>query len=174
MSEWVIRPPLNHEAEAIAHLHASVWREAYAGLMDADLLRDLDEAARVRRWQTTISQLDDGGVSSVGRRVAVAFVEERPVGLVEVAPSADAGSWWPTELLSLNLDAAWYGKGLAQELVEMTLGRDDACLWVLTGNQRAIAFYRKLGFELDGVEQYDDVWRCTDLRMVRPLVVHPT
>lgn len=174
MNDWVIRPPTHRDGEAVGRLHARVWKHAYAGLMDADLLRDLDEGARVHRWQTTADQLDEFGVDGAGRRVAVAFVAERPIGLIETAPATEAESAWPTELLSLNIHPDWYGAGVAQALVAATLADADAYLWVLTGNERAIAFYRKLGFELDGEERYDDHWKCTDLRMVRPLVAAPT
>lgn len=43
----------------------------------------------------------------------------------------------------------------------------DAYLWALASNHRAVAFYRKLGFGLDGVNRYDPDWRRNDLRMCR-------
>lgn len=71
-------------------------------------------------------------------------------------------------MLSLNVAGRWHGEGVAQALMEEAVGDSNAYLWVLRGNDRAIGFYRKLGFELDGAEQYDDVWRCFDQRMQRP------
>lgn len=168
MSEWVIRPPTGQDGEAIGRLHARVWKRAYRGLLDAALLDSLDEEARVRRWQSTADQLDEHGVDERGRRVAAAFVGERPIGMIEVEPASDADAPRPTELLSLNVDEGWHGSGVAQALVTAALADDDAYLWVLTGNERGIAFYRKLGFELDGVERYDPEWKCTDLQMCRP------
>ena len=38
------------------------------------------------------------------------------------------------------------GTGVADLLVQETLGDVPAYLWVLTGNARAQAFYRRLGF----------------------------
>lgn len=46
------------------------------------------------------------------------------------------------------------------------IGEEPAFLWVLDGNQRAIAFYRRHGFELDGVTKMDPV-AGLELRMVR-------
>lgn len=171
MSEWVIRPPTRRDGEAVGLLHSRVWKQAYRGLLDADLLQSLDVGARVRRWQNIADQLDqvgECGVDAKGRRVAVAFVDEQPVGLITVAPATEAEAPRPTQLHSLNVDEGWHGTGLAQALVATALADGDAFLWVLTGNERGIAFYRKLGFELDGAERYDPEWNCTDLRMCRP------
>ncbi|GAA1008833.1 hypothetical protein GCM10009551_090760 [Nocardiopsis tropica] len=42
-----------------------------------------------------------------------------------------------------------------------------AYLWVAAGNGRAIAFYRKHGFDLDGAARHDAEWDCHELRMRR-------
>jgi RimJ/RimL family protein N-acetyltransferase len=42
-----------------------------------------------------------------------------------------------------------------------------AYLWALDDNPRAHAFYRRNGFELDGAEQFDELWQVTEVRFVR-------
>ncbi|MFC6706971.1 GNAT family N-acetyltransferase [Flexivirga alba] len=165
MPDWTIRPPEPGDVESLAVLHVAVWRYAYRGLIEQPLLDGMDLSRSVRRWDKTITSLSAG---QLGHTVLAAFVDEEPVGIVEAGPAADDEAPRSTELLSLNVAGKWHGRGVAQALTAEAVGDADAYLWVLRGNERAIGFYRKLGFELDGTERYDDVWRCFDQRMQRP------
>ena len=52
----------------------------------------------------------------------------------------------------------------------MTHGRGGdlpACLWALADNPRAHAFYRRNGFELDGVSKADEFWQVLEVRFIR-------
>ena len=72
------------------------------------------------------------------------------------------------QLYSLYVLASEYGRGVGRELLETVLGSEPAMLWVANQNPRAIAFYRKHGFELDGMQMPDPgVPTLTDVRMVR-------
>ena len=73
------------------------------------------------------------------------------------------------ELQMLYLLDRVKGTGLAQVLLTTTLGDVDAYLWVLAGNERAIAFYRKQGFEPDGATKSvaGMPGEVRELRMVR-------
>jgi len=57
---------------------------------------------------------------------------------------------------------------VGQALLDHVLGDSPAMLWVAAQNPRAIAFYRRNGFEFDGVEKVDPVAPLiTDARMLR-------
>ena len=71
------------------------------------------------------------------------------------------------ELYALYTRAAWWGTGLGTALLAGSLGDLPAYLWVLEGNARAIAFYEKHGFRLDGGVEDEEEGR--HLRMVRGL-----
>jgi len=58
-----------------------------------------------------------------------------------------------------------YGAGVGFALFEQVVGDRAAYLWVLAGNERAIGFYERQGFRLDGTEDELDDGR--HLRMVR-------
>jgi GNAT superfamily N-acetyltransferase len=60
-----------------------------------------------------------------------------------------------------------HGSGLARALAEQALGDGPAELWLFDGNPRAEAFYRKLGFERDGVEAPHRETGLHGIRMVR-------
>ena len=55
-------------------------------------------------------------------------------------------------------------------LLDRTLGDRAAYLWVIEGNERAQAFYRKRGFVDDGGRTIDEPSGATEIRMVRPTV----
>ena len=61
--------------------------------------------------------------------------------------------------------AAYYGSGIGYALFEQAVGDRAAYLWVLAGNERAIAFYERQGFRLDGTEDEQD--KGMHVRMVR-------
>ena len=76
----------------------------------------------------------------------------------------------PRELQVYNLyvTAAHHGTGAGQALLDAVIGARPAMLWVAKANPRAVAFYRRNGFEFDGTEQRDAAApTITDARMVR-------
>lgn len=149
----------------MAALHVAVWRHAYRGLIEQPLLDAMSGERNVARWEATVRQLR---TRELGHDVLTAFAGDSLVGIIEAGSATDDDAPQPIEILSLNVAGKWHGRGVAQALMAEAVGDADAYLWVLRGNGRAIAFYRKIGFELDGTERYDDVWRCFDQRMQRP------
>ena len=82
----------------------------------------------------------------------------------------------PVEIMRFYVDQPWHGQGVAQRLMQAALrtareqGARTAWLGVWQRNPRAIAFYRKLGFEVVGTAQFllgDDLQ--DDFVMVRPI-----
>ena len=69
------------------------------------------------------------------------------------------------ELYALYVRSSAYGAGVGYALFEQVVG-DRACsLWVLAGNERAVGFYERQGFRLDGTEDEHD--EGLHVRMVR-------
>ena len=67
--------------------------------------------------------------------------------------------------MALYVRASVYGTGIGHALCAAALGSDPAYLWVLDGNERALRFYERQGFGLDGTTKPEDVG--LDRRMVR-------
>ena len=57
------------------------------------------------------------------------------------------------------------GTGVGYALFETAIGDRAAYLWVLANNERAIRFYERQGFRLDGTEDEHD--EGLHVRMVR-------
>jgi ribosomal protein S18 acetylase RimI-like enzyme len=72
------------------------------------------------------------------------------------SPKACVAAERPAELYRLYVDRRWHGRGIARQLMEEVMrsaaraGSDRLWLGVWEQNLRALAFYRKYGFEVVG------------------------
>ena len=156
--EITVRRATVADAEALAHLHLDVWDDAYTGLMPQQILDDrrtkVDE--RVERWRTILE---------ADQPTLVAGGPDGLVGFVSAGPGRDNDVDTELELKALYVRAAWWGTGVGFVLFEEAVGDRAAYLWVLAGNDRAIHFYERQGFRLDGTEDEHD--EGLHVRMVR-------
>src|SRR4051794_23233193 len=153
-----IRRGTPEDAEAMAHLHLDVWDDAYTGLMPQGILDDRREkvAERTERWRD---------IFGLDRPTWLAETADGLVGFSGAGPGRDNDADLDLELYALYVRASHYGTGLGYALFEQAVG-DRACyLWVLAGNERAIRFYERQGFRLDGTEDEHD--EGLHVRMVR-------
>lgn len=156
------------DAEGVARVHVSAWRESYVGVL-AD--HHFSEAAFGRRrqfWTEFLTVTPRPGRMVVAERVGVV------VGFANSGeargPDAEHG-FSPVRavhLFSIYLLASAHGSGLGQSMLDAVLGDEPAQLWVLQGNERAIAFYTRNGFVADGTEFIEPSDpNLVELRMVR-------
>jgi len=157
----VIRPATGDDAETLAALHLDVWEEAYADLIPQRILdaRRRSANAQVELWRAILAHPTS--------TVLIAEQDARLTGFVSAGPGRDEPhADLPTlELMALYVRAQVYGAGVGYRLLDAAVGTEPAYLWVLDGNERAIAFYERQGFAFDGETRTDDVG--TERRMVR-------
>lgn len=163
---YLIREPRPEDVEGFAQLHVRVWRETYRGLMDDDALDDLDVERFRPMWYSVAQAYARGTVPDDGRAFVVALLDDEPAGFLMHGPSREADAPAPHQLWTLNVAPEHQGGGLAQRLVDERFGEGPAYLWVARGNARAIRFYERNGFVLDGHEG-DEHDGLVELRMVR-------
>lgn len=160
-----VRPAVLSDAETIAELHVSTWQETYSDLLPAGFFDDEHRRGRQAMWHHILSNPRSDW------RTFVAEGPNGPVGFAMSGPSfGDEGEDPPRDRQLFNLYATRvvHGTGVGQRLLEAVLGADPAMLWVAQQNPRAIAFYRRNGFEFDGIEKDDPrAPLITDARMVR-------
>ncbi|KAA1398155.1 GNAT family N-acetyltransferase [Aeromicrobium ginsengisoli] len=146
MRDLTFRTPDLDDSRAIAEFQTVCWREAYVGVVPQVYLDSTGPDERQRRWAARILGSE--------RDILVAEDGDRIVGVV----SWGDGSWLDVsglELKSLYVSADQRGSGLATTLLQRSIGDAPAFLWVYEANPRAHAFYRRHGFEPNGVSEPD-------------------
>ena len=148
--ELLIRPAVVADAAEIARVQTAGWRAGYAGLVDEEILAELDEAERARRWAATlddtdalIAQDDDGIAGFVALAIPARELDEPGVG----------------EITALYVDPPRWRAGVGRALIDAAGAelRDDGCdvvaLWTFEAGDGSRAFYAALGFEPDGARK---------------------
>lgn len=155
----VLRIAVPEDADAFYELHRACWREAYAGLMPAEAIERAfsDRVAYVERRRDRLG--DPARPTWLAEKDGVA------IGFATAGPARAETPPVEFELYGIYARSAYWGQGVGAALLQAAVG-DRACyLWVLDGNDRAIAFYRRHGFVLDGGRE--DHPEGLHLRMVR-------
>jgi ribosomal protein S18 acetylase RimI-like enzyme len=144
-----LRRAVAGDAPSLAVLAERTFRDAFGGRnspedMDLHCARHFGPDAQAR-------EIADRGIVTT-----LAISSGQIIGFSQMMPSrihAHVVARRPAELNRLYVAAAWHGKGVAQALLKdaMKSAKDAGadCLWlgVWEHNPRAIAFYRKCGFE---------------------------
>jgi ribosomal protein S18 acetylase RimI-like enzyme len=147
----LVRAAVREDAGAIAAVHVATWRDAYAGLMPAEILDALDVGQRAEAWRGRLGALPD--------RVFV-FVFERHGevrGFVSAGPDRQGRA--SGEVFAIYVDPSRQGLGAGRRLLEAAgrrlaeAGFAEASLWVLATNRAARGFYESQGWRADGTEQ---------------------
>lgn len=163
--DLTVRPAGRQDAERIADLHVSTWRETYAHLLPEDFFGTAHARMRLDMWSQILDHPRDD------QTVRVAEIDGLAVGFAMVGPSTGTEAQpAPRErqLFTLYVRTDAHGTGIGQTLLDAVLGAGPAMLWAARQSPRALAFYRRNGFEPDGTEKVDPgTPAITGVRMVR-------
>ncbi len=161
--DFQIRQATPHDAEAVVRMHTLAHEETYGDHLSAEFFRARRESIpeRVARRRTYLAGSDP--------RIIAVDANNEVVGLADAGPGRDDDGPMPLELYSLYTLKRTHGSGLGAALLGAAIGGSPAYLWVLDGNSRAVAFYRKHGFRPDGRRGLlPPEWEeLPELRMVR-------
>lgn len=139
--------PADREGRALVHYTA--WREAYTGLMDERVLAEhtlerCREAGKDRHFGQTYVALDRENGDRVVGFATILYTAREFVSVPEAG-----------ELVALYVLREFQGLGLGRQLLERCLAwlhRPRVALFVLKGNEKAVGFYRRMGFRFTGHE----------------------
>jgi len=143
-----VEPAAPSDCHAVAEVHVGSWQQAYREVLPAAYLAALSVAQREAMWIRHLEQQPS--------HLLVARHAGHVVGFVAFGASRDEGV--PAErgeIWALYVrPSAWScGAGLALWLAaakQLTSeGFTSVSLWVIAGNQRAIRFYARAGFEAE-------------------------
>ena len=161
---WTIRPAAAKDAEAIAEVHVTAWRESYAGLMPDHILAALSIPDRLAKWRVILAQPAAEGVTFLAEEDSGALLGFSSCGPQRTPELASQGFGGEISALYILRRAQREGVGTAlmraaaQRLMER--GHHAASLWVLRDNLPARHFYEQLrGIAL--MDREDDLGRHT-------------
>ena len=159
-TDFLVRRAGVEDALQIADVHVAAWRETYGPLLPAGALDSLDAGERAQKW---------AGIIAGGKEVLVAEDAGGIAAWASGGPGRDDDAPVDRELEGIYSPARVHGSGVGQLLLDAVIADSPAYLWVLDGNARAEAFYRRNGFRRDGAERDHAVAGIprTTVRMVR-------
>lgn len=141
--KFILRDGTVEDAEQKGFVHYTSWLETYTGLMPQEFLDKL----KLENWIKNARKYPQNTI--------VAVVENNIVGfVVYLEDSNDIASIKPSsEIVALYVLKKYQKKGIGYALMQEALKRvtkDTIILFVLEGNNNAINFYRRMGFEFTG------------------------
>lgn len=140
-----IRPYRDEDIADIGRVHANSRRAAYVDLLPAEALDRITAEGQEAYWRARLAREPEPHCMFVlhVQGIVAGFVlgtADGPVGTVN----------------AIHLLPDMHGSGAGQAMHDRVLeefrswGCESAMLWVLEGNGRAQAFYRRNGWSLDG------------------------
>ena len=145
-----------NDAQALAALAERTFRDAFGARNTPE---NMDQhCARAFGPQAQARELEDAGLVTM-----LAAESGRLVGFSQLylsKPHACLAAARPAELNRIYVSSEWHGRGIAQSLMQNALdtaaaaGSDLLWLGVWEHNPKAIAFYRKFGFETLGDQPF--------------------
>ena len=126
-------------------VHCTSWKEAYRGIVCDRYLDSMTvEATTARARQFPENTL-------------VAKDKERVVGFAVYGPSRDEDLVNAGEVIAIYVLPEYYGRKIGYRLMNEAFSRlgeyHTIFVWVLEKNERAIRFYHRYGFEVDGCKK---------------------
>lgn len=139
-----VRPMITAQERAgRAFVHYTAWREAYAGILDSRIL----DSHTLARCQEVAEKYPENTLVLTDRDKVVGFARYEPEArdFVTVPDAAEVSALYVLE--------AYQGQGLGRMLMDACLDRLErprVALYVLEGNEKAIGFYKHMGFRMTG------------------------
>lgn len=159
--EITVREAVPQDAEALARLHLTTWRQTYAGVLSDAFLQGLPLGPRLDLWHRVLAPGSPARTWVLEDRVPCQDPgpdrrhepgEEPATRVCGFASTRAGGPQDPRELelWGIYLLADRQRQGLGQRLWDRAVGDRPCFLWVAEQNQAAVAFYRRNRMEPDG------------------------
>ena len=147
------------EIKGKAYVHWKSWQEAYHGLIDQQYLDGL----RLEKYESNAYRMLDN--------IAIAKDGDAVVGFVSYGKYRKQDLENTGEVFAIYVLAAYYGRGVGYRLMQEALSQladyPEIAVWVLKDNKRAINFYERFGYRLDGREETLQLGSpVTEVRMI--------
>ncbi|MBO9624447.1 MAG: GNAT family N-acetyltransferase [Sphingomonas sp.] len=168
-ANWTVREAGADDASALALVGGATFLETFAGVLAGHAI--LEHCARTNSADAYARYLAQGSRAWLAEMAPGAV----PIGLALVtAPDISAARDGDIELKRIYALSRFHGSGIGAALlraaIDAAAGFERLLLGVYAGNQRAIAFYRKNGFEPIAERKFDVGGTLyDDIVLARPL-----
>ncbi|OZM74398.1 GNAT family N-acetyltransferase [Amycolatopsis antarctica] len=175
MSIPEVRPATADDAAEIARIQRDTWRTAYADLVGADALAELDSAEVDRRWAEAIAHPDSSVLvaTEAGATVGFCVAGRAPEEESAAADGTAAEDAATVGLVSTILvEPRWGRRGHGGRLLAVAAeamraeGVTRGITWVAESDSAALGFFRTAGWNPDGTVRTLDTGGGT-LREIR-------
>jgi GNAT superfamily N-acetyltransferase len=162
LTDTVVRPVRDVDAEALGRVHATCWHETYDHLISKAALENVSPKRLAELWTHWAQQGEDF-------TMVAALVEGEIVGFAGSGPARDRDAPRNRELYFIYLLDRFHGTGIGQKLFDAVGSDAELYLWVAEDNPRAHRFYTRNGFSLDGATHTEPFLgeTLTEVRFVR-------
>ncbi len=143
---YLVFPAGPSDAEDLARVHVTAWRETYRGLLPDAFLARMSEAGHARRFGRALLHPGPGEVTLIA-------ADRRGIAGYAAGGPSRSGAKDEAEIATLYLLHAAQGQGFGQRLMTDTAralaaqGATSLTISVLRDNIRARGFYEHLGGE---------------------------
>ena len=168
-NRWRLREAGPEDCAALSLIGAATFLDAFAGVLEgAGLVEHCHNQHSASAYRKIFAQGGRAWLAEAARGGA-------PIGYaVTVSPALAQARDGDVELKRIYVLSRYHGTGLASRMLDAVFGAHHTAQRLMLGvkddNERAIAFYRKHGFESVGTRQFDvGGVRYDDLVMARPL-----
>jgi GNAT superfamily N-acetyltransferase len=146
-----IRRATPADARKIAEVHVASWKAGYEGLVPDWYLARQSVGRRHAQWQEILA-----------RPSSTVLVAGEIDGFIAFEPETG-------EIPVLYVAPDRFGQGVGTQLLQAAHDAlpGGTALWVFEGNERALSFYARHGYERDGATQVHEPTGLTEVRMTR-------
>ncbi len=137
-----IRPAELGDARGIEAVHDAAWREAYRGIIPGVELERMVARRGASWWRSAIRR---------GARINVLDHQDKIAGYASYGRNRSPWLTQEAEIYELYIAPEFQGLGLGGRLFRATQGNargaglKGVAVWALSGNDRALGFYTRLG-----------------------------
>jgi GNAT superfamily N-acetyltransferase len=146
-----IRAATPADARKIAEVHVASWQAGYQGLVPDWYLARQSVDHRHGQWVDILASEESSVLVAGEIDGFIAFVPaQREIRALYVAPDR-------------------FGQGVGTSLLQAAHAElhTGTALWVFEGNERALSFYARHGYERDGATHVHEPTGLTEVRMTR-------
>ncbi|MBI4031630.1 MAG: GNAT family N-acetyltransferase [Proteobacteria bacterium] len=148
---FAIRPAVESDIPALAHIHVEGWRDSYGGIVRQEFIDGLSEEKQAEDWkkwfaegsmQTLIAHDETGKAAGL-------------IGFGKLRTPIPGGSpirpLYSSEIYAIYILKECQRQGLGRRLMREAalklreMKHRSACLWVLEKNEKAASFYKMTG-----------------------------